>query len=200
MKLPEAISQIKTFWSGDLAFPGGAGAQRLAELESEFGVTFSADLQEYVSDFVPAESFTFETVGNPMEIYGAQKLGTRQDGYTFNPVTNEPITDWSSNWFLFADEGADPVIVDLAATSHFVQRAAHGMGEWDFGVEADSIGQFLLCCAAIHHALTNWGPDVIVDDDNGFNLSEEPASWLFPRMKEWAGDYYTDWCSVFENH
>lgn len=200
MTFSEAISQIRTFWQGNLPFPHGAGEKRLSELQSEFGMDFPAELQEYIRDIVSLESFTFETGGNPIEFYGVQRLGTKQDGYTFNPVTGEPIPDWSIQWFLFADEGADPVIIDLAAAPHNVQRAAHGMGEWDFGPQADSIAQFLLCSAAIHHAFTKWGPDIIVDDEHGLTLAKEPADWLFPRMKEWAGTYYTDWCSVFDNH
>lgn len=200
MTFLDAISQIKSFWEGDIPFPHGAGEERLTELQTEFGMVFHPDLQNYIRDFMPLESFSFETVGNPMQFYGAGKLGTKQYGYTFNPITGEPISDWATQWFLFADEGADPVIIDLAGPQYAVLRAAHGMGEWNFGAEADSIGQFMLCCAAMHHALTHWGPDVIVDDDNGFNLAEEPARWLFPRMKEWAGTYYAQWCSVFDNH
>ena len=101
---------------------------------------------------------------------------------------------------LFADEGADPIIIDLSAGHSAVFRAIHGFGTWEFDVVADSIGQFLLCCAALHHAMTHWGIEAIVDDENGFNLAEEPAQWLFPKMKDWAGVHDSTWCSVFDNY
>src|SRR5262249_39225635 len=158
---------------------------------------FPIELCEYIRDIIPRHDFSLETVGNPLEIYGVGRLGTKQEGYSYNPRSQKSIEDWSDKWFLFADEGADPVIIDRVDNPYCVQRAAHGMGDWTFEPIADSIAQFLLCSAATHHALTHWGYDVILDDRNGFNLAAEPAKWLFPKMRLWAGSYYEDWCSIF---
>lgn len=128
------------------------------------------------------------------------ELGARHIGYT-HTVSGDIIEGWRDSWFLIADEGADPFVIDLDSTPGAnVSRALHGMGDWEFHSEADSPGHFVLCAAAIHHALTAWGLDVITDDESGFRLADEPAAWLFPRMKKWAGRYYEDWCSIFDNH
>jgi SMI1 / KNR4 family (SUKH-1) len=200
MTLSEAVSEIRTFWQGEFQLPQGAGDDKLNQLQKEFGTEFPTELQEYIRDIVPASSFSLETIGNPMVFYGSQSLGIRQEGYSFNPDTGESIPDWPIHWFLFADEGADPVIIDISTQPYSVKQAVHGAGEWSFSPIADSIAQFILCCAALHHAMTHWGWDIIDDDNDKWNLAEDPAIWLFPRMKEWAGKYYTIWCGEFDNH
>ena len=201
MEIAEAIKQIQSFLDiPSLQVATGAGKEVKKRIENEFGSPLPKALLEYIEFSSPKEDIHFETVGNPMTIYSFSRLGYSQDGFSYNTVTNEKIEDWHCDWFLFADEGADPVIIDLSQKKPRIMQAAHGMGEWDFSPIADSIGQFLLCQAAIHYAMTNWGSDCIIDDENGFNLAQGPSEWLFPRMKEWAGKYYSDWCSVFENH
>jgi hypothetical protein len=199
MKTNEAIKQIQSFL-GLTVFHASAGRVVIERIKKEFETPLSEELIEYIELTAPSEDVDFETVGNPMTIYSFSRLGSTQDGFNFNSVKNEKIEDWNPDWFLIADEGADPVIIDLSKKEMKVMQASHGMGEWDFHPIADSIGQFLLCQAAIHYAMTNWGADSIIDDEDGFNLAPEPAVWLFPKMKEWAGEYYSDWCSVFDNH
>ena len=120
----------------------------------------------------------------------------------FNPVTNQPIEGWSGDWLLIGDEGGDPLIIDLAheGEAHPVLRAYHGAGTWDFGPIADSLAQFMLLLAARHHGLLMLDIDErIIDDEDGFNLGERAAQWLFPRVKTWAAEYYEDWVGAFDN-
>lgn len=200
MKIDEAISLINEFWTGDLPFIRMDSSAEKERIQSQFITQFPAMLAEYIETFVPSKDVCFETVGNPMTIYCCENLGIQQDGYSYDPVSEKNIQDWDRNWFLFADEGGDPVIIDLSKGDGVVFTAMHGCGEWEFDAVADSIGQFLLCHAALHHALYFWGPDCIIDGEDGFNLAQEPSQWLFPRMKEWAGSYNEDWCSVFDNY
>lgn len=101
---------------------------------------------------------------------------------------------------MFADEGADPILIDLENTENGIQKLQHGAGSWDYGsTVADNFGQFILCCAAQHHALNNFEEEPFVDDENGFCLADDAAKWYFPKMKEWAGKYYEQWCADLDN-
>jgi hypothetical protein len=197
-----ALSEIKTFWSKpDFPIPGRAGSVHRLRLEKEYGHPLPDWLAHYIEEIASLEDFQLETVGNPLDIYGAKRLSTRHDGYNWNPIDQETIPDWDANWFIIADESADPVIVDINTSEPTVLKALHGEGEWDFDPVAESIGQFLLCSAAIHHALTHWGQleAVTIDEDGDCLLAAEPAEWLFPRLKRWAGEYYEIWALDFDN-
>lgn len=202
MDLNTALSEIRQFWSAE-PFPfAGGGAARLAALEAEFGgAAFPADVREYVAALGP-DGVAFESVGNPVDVYGYLGLAKRADGYNFNPVQGVPIADWSDDWLLIGDEGADPLIVDLAhaGPARPVLQAMHGAGEWNFVPIADSLPQFMLLAAARHHGLMMLELDErIIDDERGFNLGEPAARWLFPRMKHWAAGYYEEWVGAFDN-
>ncbi|MFC0780852.1 SMI1/KNR4 family protein [Flavobacterium sp. HJSW_4] len=203
MNLETAILEIKKFWNTNEEFSFGKSKNQnhVERLENEFGVAIPDSLKEYITNFASLNDFYFTTVGNPICIYGVDNLKFKQDGYNFNPVKNTKIEDWNESFFILADEGADPVIIDLSHPENGIQKLMHGAGSWDYGETiADSIGQFLLCSAAIHHALTNFEEESIIDDENGFNLAENAAKWYFKNMKNWAGNYYSEWCSIFDNH
>jgi hypothetical protein len=42
----------------------------------------------------------------------------------------------------------------------------------------------VLCSAALHHALSNFEGEGIVDDDNGFCLAQGAAKWYFPKNEK----------------
>src|SRR5262245_1791289 len=154
MRVDAAIRTIAEFWQGvPLAWLGG-GAPYVERLEGRFGMSFPEELRVYIRDFAPKRRFEFEAIGNPVVVYGQsgeQRLGLRQPGYNWNPLTEEDIYGWDRNWFLLADEGADPIFVDLSRGNTEIQKAWHGERDWSFFVIADSIGQFLLHAAAVHH-------------------------------------------------
>ena len=199
MTLAEAFAEIRQFWPGGLPFAFGhrAAAGRLA---AEFGRPLPPELAAYLDTFAPAEDVAFKTVGNPLYLYGLGSLGVRQPGYSWNPVTQESIADWPAGFFLLGDEGADPVLLDLDQPALGIQKRWHGEGNWAAGdTVADTLGQFLLGSAALHHALTAFGPEPIVDDERGFNLAPRAAAWLFPRLRAWAGPHYAAWTNSFDN-
>lgn len=202
MTLETALTEIKKFWRADEPLPFGQSnnIQHIDRLETEFGGIIPDIVKDYVSNFAPAKDFYFDTVGNPMRVYGIDNLKYIQEGYNYNPVEKEAIEDWKKHFFIFADEGADPVIIDFNEIKNGIKKLIHGTGSWDNGeVVADTFGQFLLCCAAQHYALNNFGDDPIIDDEKGFNLTENAAKWYFGNMKNWAGNYYDEWCSIFDN-
>ncbi|WP_444930944.1 SMI1/KNR4 family protein [Microbulbifer sp. SSSA002] len=201
MNIKDYIELIGSFTKADFGFQGGGGSL-YSKLQQEGNVIFPEEFQEYIVSYAPAHSQFFECVGNPLDLYSAGRLSWLMNGYNYNPVENKPISHWDKTWFLFADEGADPIIVDLAEGGRHstVYRAMHGAGEWDFRPIADSIGQFLLCASALHHALTGIvDDDVIIDDESGFNLNDRSASWLFPFFRQYADKYYKDWLVSFDN-
>lgn len=199
MTLHNAFHEISQFWPGGqpFAFGHGAAAERLA---AEYNQPLPEELRTYLDTIAPVEDVDFRTVGNPFSLYGLGRLGVRQDGYNWNSVTNTPIEDWPASFFMLGDEGADPVLLDLDQPELGIQKLWHGEGNWENGdTMADTLGQFLLCSAALHHALTAFETERITDDERGFNLAPQAAAWLFPRMKVWAGPHYRAWCSVFDN-
>jgi len=198
MKTELALKQLKTFseYTGLLAVKDNS--EELARIEKEFDRQLPDDLREYVHKYAPAESIDFESVGNCLQLYAISELAFKQDGYNFNSVLNETIEDWPSEYFIIGSEGADPIVYDMENLE--IIKLEHGTGDWENGeIVADSIGQFLLCCSAMDHALTAFEDEAIVDDENGFCLAPDAAKWLFPKMKKWAGDYYDEWCSILEN-
>ncbi|MFG1489041.1 SMI1/KNR4 family protein [Oceanospirillum sp. HFRX-1_2] len=208
--LEQALGLIKAFASQELisALTGTtatgttAGASKLSQLETEGSTVFPAELRAYLTSVAPSKALYFTMVGNPIELWPLERMSWHLPGYNFNPVENQPIDDWDENWFLIADEGADPIMVDLSEQGHVspVYRAMHGAGCWDFEPIADSIGQFLLCAAAMHHALDEMDiEEPVQDDDLGFNLCEDAAKWLFPFIRRHATEYQDEWLSVFDN-
>lgn len=199
MTLTDALTEIRQFWPGPLPFatrPGAAAGRLAAEFQREL----PADLVAYLDTVAPAQDVELETVGNPLRLYGLQSLGVQQPGYNWNPVTQAVIADWPAAFFLLADEGGDPVLLDLDQPELGIRKLWHGEGDWETGeAVADTLGQFLLCSTALHHALTAFEQPRILDDERGFNLAPPAAAWLFPRLKSWAGPYYGTWCSVFDN-
>ncbi|HSI49237.1 MAG TPA: SMI1/KNR4 family protein [Ideonella sp.] len=202
MNLNDALQEIRTFWA-EPAFPfRGGGRQRLAVIETEFERTFPLELRDYIATIISPGPFSFTAVGNPIDVYGYDDLLKRLEGYNYNPLTREELEEWSPEWFLIGDEGADPIIVELGGTgvSSPVLQAMHGEGDWNFEIIASSLGQFILLTAARHHALHMLPFDqLIIDNENGFNLAGSAAEWLFPRVKRWAPEFYDSWVGAFDN-
>ena len=199
MTLETAFAEIQQFWPGGLPFAFGRGGAA-TELQARYARPLPPDLAQYLDTVAPTQDVYFDTVGNPLTIYGLPRLGPHQDGYSWNPVTKEAIADWNPDFFLLGDEGADPVLLDLGRPELGVQQLWHGAGSWEDGdTLAATLGQFLLCAAARHHALNAFEAEPIVDDAAGFRLAPRAAAWLLPRLRTWAGDYYAAWAAPFDN-
>lgn len=199
MTLENAFAEIQQFWPDGLPFALGRGGAA-ARLSAEFGRPLPPDLVIYLDTVAPAEEVEFATVGNSLYLYGLDRLGARQPGYSWDPTTDAPLESWPADFFLLGDEGADPVVLDLDQPKAGIQKLLHGAGSWETGATvADTLGQFLLCSAALHHALTAFEDEPLVDDARGFNLAPQAAAWLFPRLKAWAGPYYAAWSAAFDN-
>jgi hypothetical protein len=205
MTFDDAIELIRTFWDGTPPFVGG-DRSHIVRLEREFGRALPSQAADYIGRYAPSDRLSLDAVGNPIDLYCSRELSRQVDGYNWNPLTREKIEDWSDTWLLLGDEGADPIIVDLAegdvATGGCpVLQAPHGEGEWDFSEVAASIPEFVVLAAAQHHALTGFGSrsDAIVDDESGFNLNEAAARWYFPFVRQVAPTAGEAWLSIFDN-
>ena len=203
ISLDMAKKLIHSFWPDNGIFNGCENSDQLIKLQNEKNTVFPKEFHEFFAKVVSENDYYFSMVGNPISLLSSDKYSWTMPGYNFNPVTNEVITDWESNWFLFADEGSDPIIIDISEQTEYstVYKAMHGAGKWDFTPIASSLGQFILCASALHHALTGFDiEDSIIDDDYGFNLAEIPADFLFPLIEKHAADFCDDWVSVFDNY
>lgn len=200
MEIKRAIEIIEKFSITKKALPINNNDQELIRISQEFN-NISADLKDYIQYYAPQKDIFYETGSNPLKLYGLKNLTRKQDGYNYNPVTKKNIENWNKDWFLIADEGADPIIIDLNSNKDEIIKLMHGVGNWECGVViADSIGQFILCATALDFALTNFEDEAIIDDGNSFCLAKNASEWYFKNMKEWAREYYEEWCSIFDNY
>lgn len=81
-----------------------------------------------------------------LHLYGASELIKRQEGYSFNPVTNFKIDEWPTNFVVVADAGADPYCIDIHQINENdapIYTSIHGSGDWEFELYADSFLTFL---------------------------------------------------------
>ncbi len=81
-----------------------------------------------------------------IEIYGSDKLIQKQQGYSYNPIAHEIISDWNPDYIVIADSMADPFCIDLSLENSPVYFAEHGCDEWDFSIAFNSLRDFLEQC------------------------------------------------------
>lgn len=202
MTLANALQLIPSFWDPEEPFPFGENdhSNHIQRLQEEFKHTLPESLLEYIRTAVPDEDVDFTNVGSTITLYGIDRLKYLQPGYNYDEKSQSPIeSDWKASFFVIGDEDGDPILIDLQQPEDGILVLEHGAGSWEYGESrAATVGQFLLCSAAQHQMLMV-DEDPIVDDEDGFCLHPEVAKWYFPRMKDWTGDYYTEWCSVFDN-
>ncbi|MGE7985177.1 SMI1/KNR4 family protein [Lysinibacillus fusiformis] len=78
-----------------------------------------------------------------LQIFGATDLMRGQDGYNYNPVTEEVISDWPQHYVVIATDEGDPYCIDLARGDTAIFTAYHGTGSWDFEMAYDNLVAFL---------------------------------------------------------
>lgn len=133
----------------------------LQERESAYPMVFYHQSEEDISQFVdggwslPAEYVYFlrhyvvERVtwatGDyiNLNIYGARDLIRGQEGYNYNPVTDEMIEDWPHDYLVIATDEGDPYCLDLSRGDTAVFTAPHGTGNWHFSMAFDNLILFL---------------------------------------------------------
>ncbi|WP_433946497.1 SMI1/KNR4 family protein [Paenibacillus sp. SN-8-1] len=97
----------------------------------------------FLSNYVP-ESVSWSTDEYiSLQIYGASDLLGGQSGYNYNPVKDELITDWPSDYLVIATDEGDPYCINLSRGDTVVYTAPHGSGIWDFRVVYDNLTEFL---------------------------------------------------------
>jgi len=199
MNFEKAFAEINQSLMGfEFPFPMGGGEKIVNKIQKEFDNPLPIDFVYYLKKIATQDDYGFLRVGNSLNLYGFSNISSLQEGYNFNPFTKEKIPEWLDNWLIIADEGSDPIIIDLLKAGKVFQ-SIHGEDNWNFFPIADSISQFFLCCTALHYTLSKWGQFDAINTSKGFYLKEDPASWFFPKMKIWAGKYYSQWCGIFDN-
>lgn len=81
-----------------------------------------------------------------LHLVGASELIKAQHGYAWNPVTQQTIADWPAQYIVIADEGGDPLCLDLGHIEGHdapVRYAMHGSGRWDFEPYSASFVAFI---------------------------------------------------------
>ncbi|GGG06594.1 SMI1/KNR4 family protein [Paenibacillus aceti] len=78
-----------------------------------------------------------------LDIYGARDLVQGQLGYSYNPVTDEVISEWPDSYLVIASDEGDPYCLDLSRGDTTIYTAEHGTGSWDFDIAYDNLEEFL---------------------------------------------------------
>ncbi|WP_232698394.1 SMI1/KNR4 family protein [Brevibacillus daliensis] len=78
-----------------------------------------------------------------LDIFGAKDLIQGQWGYNYNPVTDEAITDWPTDYLVIASDEGNPYCIDLSKRNTVIYTAEHGTGSWDFSIAYDNLVEFL---------------------------------------------------------
>jgi hypothetical protein len=122
-----------------------ADEQKIIEIEKKW--TLPQNYLQFLKNFSPINTFIDkEKFFQGLSLYGADDLINRQEGYSFNAVTAEIISDWPSNYIVIADAGADPYCIDIGNIKNNdapIYTSFHGAGEWEFEKYTDSFIEFL---------------------------------------------------------
>jgi len=200
MNCLQSVELINNFSLSPFKKNSQLNTAKLELLEQQQNITLPQELKLYIEQVCGEIKTTISGVGHPIELLSIEQLSWKMEGFNFDSINQKKISGWQDNWFLLADEGGEPVIVDLD-DSHEVSAVYSAMKTsdgWDFAQVADSIGQYLVCAKAIEHAMNF--PDVDEPLDEDFNLALPAANWLFPFLKTHAANHYDEWASVFENY
>jgi hypothetical protein len=109
--------------------------------------TLQSTYAQFLRDFSPLRVLIVSRrYFQGLELYGAAELLAAQYGYSFNPLTGQPIDDWPVEYLVIASHAGDPFVLDLSQTETAdapVLTALHGEGTWNFVREAPSFLTFL---------------------------------------------------------
>jgi hypothetical protein len=102
---------------------------------------------EFLTRFSPIK-VTIE--GQPFhdyfQLFGAGELIEAQQGYSFNPMDQQPIEGWPAHLVVIGSDGGDPYVLNLSESDGNdapVQTAEHGVGVWQFSRVAHSFCELL---------------------------------------------------------
>ncbi len=198
MTITEAIDLIKTFREFDQNLFGDAAL--LDKIQDEYGA-IPQNIVEYINQIIPnSNNIYLDLTGDPFCLFSAKDLLQKRDEFAYDFELES--SSWINKWLIIGLQLNDPFCFSLAKNQTQIFRFYfNGVSGLSSPVPvANSIGQFLLCAYAIDHAINKFEKSIIIDEDSfDIQLAPEPSKWLFPRMREWAAEYYEEWCEVFEN-
>jgi hypothetical protein len=196
----QAVSLINAFNSNPKKLSESTDKTIAPQLVQEKQLTFPKELSCYLEQVCPDQEIAFTAVGHPLLLLSRKQLSWKMAGFQIDAVTKLPLNDWHASWFVIATDGSEPVFINIDDEGDLspVYSAMKTEAGWDMALIADSIGQFLLCAAAIDHALNF--PDIDEPLDEEFNLNTKAAKWFFPLIKQYANNHYDEWAAVFENY
>jgi hypothetical protein len=105
-----------------------------------------------------------ESIGNPQFLPSLAGLWEFQGGYRFNPLSGERLDDWSDDWLVIADEGADPFILSRSTGQVFFDL--HGQGVWRPVPIFDDLA-VMTCSFAILGGIVTRERENLFDEDSG---------------------------------
>ncbi|WP_447725608.1 hypothetical protein [Sphingomonas koreensis] len=95
--------------------------------------------------------------GNPVNISALDRLSELQAQYRWHGRTGERLTGWKDEWFVVAQAGGDPFILDVVTGQLFSAR--HGFREWSPVLFAEDLMTGIGSIATVGNALSALGED-----------------------------------------
>lgn len=123
--------------------------------------------------------------GNPVNIPALERLWELQAQYRWHGRTGERLTDWKDEWFVVAQAGGDPFILDVVTGQLFSAR--HGFREWSPVLFADDLMTGIGSIATVGNALSALGEDAY---DETFELLPSSREAVTNALAEFLG---RDW-------
>lgn len=118
-------------------------------------------VEQFYLEVGPADVF-IESYGNGFSLPSLAKLWSRQAGYRWNGLTNEPVADWQDDWLVVADQGGDPFI--LSRSSGVVLHDQHGRGVWEPGELFPDLNTMAACLGQLGAIVAAAGEDFTNED------------------------------------
>ena len=127
--------------------------------EWEGSIPLPDAIAQFYAEIGPAE-ITVKGYGNPTYLPSLANLWGHQEGYRWNSVSGETIDDWSHDWIVVADEGADPYIF----CSDRVLFAHHGEAVWEPSEIYKDLNTMAAAVATLGTVIVEAGDDFTDED------------------------------------
>lgn len=141
-------SQPPSGWTGQIPLP-----EPLKDFYLEVG--------PWGETFGGPVGLTISAGGNSVCLPPLHKLWDAHSGYRWNGHTGDRLPDWKDEWFLVAEQGGDPFILDGNTGQVLFDR--HGSGGWSPECFAEDIATAFGSIATVANTFSELGDDALDD-------------------------------------
>ncbi len=162
---------------------GEARSQSLSEWRGS--IDLPKPVQKFYDEIGPLDIY-IRGYGNDFYVPSLAGLWLLQEGYRWNSLSGEPVSEWNADWLVLVTEGCDPFIVK--GQSGTIWFANHGEGEWSFSEYFSDINTMVACIAQLGIIAISAGDDLTdeysVIKEEHFELAELKLSHILKSQEK----------------